>query len=239
MFLLLAVLAALANVVGGLFATVLARGLSIWVAFATGFLIAMSVLDMVPASLASAAIWGPPGILAGYLALHLLESTTEPHHGMLSVDVHEHAHLPRATVAAVIGLGVHTFMAGSAIVAGSTVAPELGLQIAAAIALHKLPEGAAVVALMRLAGYSRGQALLAAAAVGLTTVLGAVAVGWNAALATSVLPLATGATLYVAATQLLPMLAHAVNPRARLAFLGGAVLYAGVSLLTHPVTVVP
>lgn len=217
MFFLLAVLAALANVVGGLFTTLLARGLSVWVAFATGFLLATAVLDMTPASLASGATWGPLGILVGYLALHLLESTTEPHHGVLSVDVHEHGHLPRATVAAVIGLAVHTFMAGSAIVAGSTVAPELGVQIAAAIALHKLPEGAAVVALMRVAGHSRSRALLAAAAVGLTTVLGAVAVGWNAALARSVLPLATGATLYVAASQLLPMLAHAVNPRARMA----------------------
>lgn len=230
MSILLAVLAALANVAGALLAAFLSRSLNVWVAFATGFLLATSLVDMVPASL-EAGSTAPLWILAGYLGLYLLESTTEPHHGVLDVDTAGVTPASQLSGVAVLGLAVHTFMAGAAIVAGAAVSRRLALEITGAVALHKLPEGAAVVALMRSAGYDRRRSVAAAAVVGLTTVAGALVVGWTEPLALAMLPVATGATLYVAATQLLPTLAHAVDPRARVAFLVGAVLYAAVTFV--------
>src|ERR1700757_235372 len=79
---LLGLLAALADVAGGL-VLVRARGverfLRYFVALGAGFLMATAVLEMAPESLRLSPTLGPIFIMAGYCIVHLLEHTIIPH----------------------------------------------------------------------------------------------------------------------------------------------------------------
>ena len=220
--------AAAANLVGALLATRLPGGAVLWVAFATGFLLAAVLLDMFPASLAGNAN-APLLALTGYLGLHVLESKAR-HHGLLAAGFDERQ---RPAAAAIIGLMLHAAVAGAAIVAGTRIGGPLGISIAAAISFHKVPEGAAVAALLLSRGHRRSRALAAGLAVGAATLLGGLATlalpGWS----DQVLPIATGVTLYVAASQLLPDLIHDIRPRDSVALLAGAVIHALSSHWLH------
>src|SRR3974390_3608677 len=80
--LVLGLLAALADVAGGL-VLVRARGieryLRYFVALGAGFLMATALLEMTPESLRLSPVLGPVLIMAGYCAVHLLEHTINSH----------------------------------------------------------------------------------------------------------------------------------------------------------------
>lgn len=230
---LFALAAGLGNVVGAL-AVVrrLRQGLSLietFVAFGAGFMLSVVVLEMLPEAMKggeSAAFF----VLAGYLAVHLAQHVFVPHFHY-GEETHEVG--PGTGVSALLGLSLHTFFDGVAIASGFLVSGELGWLLFLAVLLHKLPEGVAIASITVAGGHSHQRAVGAAAALGLLTVLGVMATGVAAPLATHGLAISAGVTLYVAASDLVPEFQAKHGLRLPIAFFGGAVTFFLTRLLLH------
>jgi len=69
-------------------------------------------------------------------------------------------------------IALHDLPEGMAIGAGSTLAPRVGLVIAVAIALHNIPEGMSIAAPLAMGGVSRRRIWTATLLIGLVTPLG-------------------------------------------------------------------
>lgn len=214
-----------ANVVGAAWVTARQRwnphALSLLVAMAAGFMLAVALTDLLPDAIRQGGPWAAGVALAAYLFVHLtqhigLAHTHDDDVGVVSAAV------PRSALA---GLLLHTFFDGVAIRSAYAVSPGLGILVFAAIALHKLPEGLAVSSLFLAAGASRALALGAAVLIGLSTVVGVTATGVTPWLASNGLALSAGATLYVAASNLVPDIRRHRGWQHLGAFVGGCALY--------------
>lgn len=200
-----AAVAALGNVVGALAVTRHAlRSLKViehGVAFGAGFMLAVALVDVIPEAFARSGALAMPLVLAGYLAVHLTQHTVTPHFHFGEETHHVHA---LAGTSALVGLLLHTLFDGVAIASGFLVRPSLGVLLFLAILLHKFPEGVTISSLMLAGGRTRGQAVGAAALLGLATVLGVVLTHSLGVLARHGLAVSGGVTLYVAASNLVP-----------------------------------
>jgi zinc transporter ZupT len=174
-----------------------------FVALGAGFLLAVSLLRMLPEALALSPDRALALVLAGYFLTHFFEHALVPHFHFGEETHVEFVHR-RSSFAAVAGLGIHSFFDGVSIAAGYHVSPLLGWLVFVAIALHKLPEGFTVASIVRAAGGSARQAMTAAVIVGATSLAGAILLTGRPSLAGDGLAIATGVTLYVAATDLVP-----------------------------------
>jgi zinc transporter ZupT len=182
-------------------------------------------LEMVPEGLAMNARWAPLLILAGYCGVHLLEHTLVPHFHF-GEETHGHEHISGQTSYKVLlGLAVHTFFDGIAIGSGFVVSRWLGWLLFFAVFLHKIPEGFTVASVMLAGGRSRRAALNSGLILGLTTVLGAMAISLEPTWVRAGLPLAAGVTLYVAATDLVPEVNKEPGIRMALVFFAGVVAF--------------
>jgi zinc and cadmium transporter len=214
---LLGLTAAAANLLGGLLVARRQwsrRYLKYFIALGAGFMLATSVLEMIPESLKlrgdnSSFFFHGTGavfvfVLGGYLLVHFFEHTVAPHFHFGEETHHEEMSHAHASYAALLGLVIHTFFDGVAIGSGLLVSTWLGGLIFIAIFLHKIPEGFTVASLMLASGQSRRVAFGSSAILGATTLLG---IGLMFVLKGSVadaLPISAGVTLYVAASDLIP-----------------------------------
>ena len=188
-------------------------------AFGAGFMLAVAVLGVLPEVLREgedAALY----ILGGYLAVHLAQHVFTPH---FHFGEETHRVSRSAGISALLGLTLHTFFDGVAIASGFLVSGELGVLLFLAVLLHKLPEGVTIASVMVAGGQSRGQALGAAAILGLATILGVLLTGIVAPLARHGLAISAGVTIYVAASNLVPEFQAKRGWLSALAFFGGAV----------------
>ncbi len=215
--------AALGNVIGAL-AVIrhLKRELKLidaCLAFGAGFMIAVTVLGVMPEVLhnsSSAALY----VLLGYFAVHIAQHVLTPH---FHFGEETHRLSASAGNSALLGLSLHTFFDGVAIASGFLVSSRLGILLFLAVLLHKLPEGVAIASVMVAGGRSRTQAVAAAAVLGGATVLGVLLTEQVAGLAQHGLALSAGVTLYVAASNLVPEFQSKRSWLSALAFVGGAV----------------
>ena len=229
------VIAGLANVVGGS----LAVGTHGWdrvrqsyfVAIGAGFMLAAVILRMIPESYRLAGV-GRGGalevgtlVLLGYLLVHFAEHVLVAHFHFGEETHHEHWVEPVVGTTALMGLALHTLFDGISIGSGFLVDPRLGILIAIAIFLHKVPEGFTVASIMVAAGRSRRSAVLASALLGVVTVLGALTISLWTSVVHVALPLSAGAALYVAATDLIPAVNEAKGIRKPLGVFAGVLLY--------------
>ncbi len=236
------VVAGLANVVGGW----LAVGRQGWdrvrqsyfVAAGAGFMLAAVFLRMVPESYRLATTHGGPPlavgtlILLGYLIVHAAEHVLVGHFHFGEETHHEHWVEPVVGTTALIGLLLHTLLDGVSIGAGFLIRPSLGILIAIAIFLHKVPEGFTMASIMVAAGRSRRDAVMSAAWLGIATVVGVLTISLWSRLVVFALPLSAGAALYVAASDLIPAVNEAKGIRMALGVFGGVLLfYATESIL--------
>ena len=225
---LLAVVAGLADVVGGALVAGRRRWdrtfLQYFLALGAGFMLAVAFLRMVPESLETGShvyLY----VLIGYFLVHLTEHTLTPHFHF-GEEVHHDALVhPAVGYMGLAGLCIHTFFDGVAIASGFLVSPPLGLILFAAVLLHKLPEGFAVGSLMLASGASRRAALLASAVLGLATVVGAVFMTAFTGIVGQALALSAGVTIYVAASDLIPEVNKERSWGVALAVFGGVLLY--------------
>ena len=224
--LILALVAAGANVIGGAIVTTHRWALSslrYFIALGAGFMLGAVFLEMLPASLelsSNAPVW----ILGGYLIVHMFEHTFASHLHFGEETHHEEMVNTSVGLSAMVGLVVHTFFDGVAIGAGFQVSTPTGLLIFLAVLIHKIPDGFTVSSIALSSGFSRLQSLNAAVLLGISTVGGVVAVLLTGSSPTYALPISTGATLYVAASDLMPEVNR--EPGVKLAF----VVFAGVGL---------
>jgi zinc transporter ZupT len=220
-----AIAAALGNVAGAL-AVVrhLRRELRLidaCLAFGAGFMLAVTVLGVLPEVIADsngAVLY----ILLGYIAVHLAQHVFTSH---FHFGEETHRLTASAGVSALLGLTLHTFFDGVAIASGFLVSDRLGVLLFLAVLLHKLPEGVTIASVIVAGGQSRGRAVGGAAVLGGATILGVLLTERLAALAQYGLALSAGVTLYVAASNLVPEFQAKRGWLSTLAFLGGAIGY--------------
>src|SRR6266571_3551589 len=204
--LLFALAAAFANVLGGVIVTSnkwAHRSLRYFIALGSGFMLGTVFLEMLPESLALTQS-APMLILLGYLIVHMFEHTFASHLHFGEETHHDELVNPAVGISALVGMLVHTFFDGVAIGAGFIVSPSVGLLIFMAVLLHKIPDGFTISSIIITAGHSKKSALAAATALGGSTLIGFLAVHLLGGSVSYALPLSTGATLYVAATDLMP-----------------------------------
>ncbi|MBI4462354.1 MAG: ZIP family metal transporter [Acidobacteria bacterium] len=199
--------AATATVVGGLIVlehTWKRVYLKYFLALGSGFMLATALLEMVPESLSRAGELALVFVLAGYLLVHFFEHTISPHFHF-GEEVHlEEMINPRVGYTAVLGMIIHSFFDGVAIAAGFVVSGWLGMVIFLAVFLHKIPDGFTVASLLIASGYRQRTAVWATVLLGVATLVGVAAMWLLRAEVSWGLALAAGATLYVAASDLMP-----------------------------------
>lgn len=218
-----AVAAALGNVVGAL-AVVrhLQRGLRLidgCLAFGAGFMLAVTVLGVLPEVFDGSAI-APLCVLLGYFAVHLAQHVFTPH---FHFGEETHRVSSAAGETALLGLTLHTFFDGVAIASGFMVSGRLGILLFLAVLLHKLPEGVTIASVMVAGGHSRRRAVGGAVVLGCATILGFLLTEQVRPLARYGLALSAGVTLYVAASNLVPEFQGKRGWLTALAFFGGGV----------------
>jgi ZIP family zinc transporter/zinc and cadmium transporter len=177
------------------------------------------------ALLSNAPLW----ILVGYALAHLFEHTFTSHFHFGEETHTEHVIKPSVSLAALVGLALHAFFDGVAIASGFMVTASLGVLVALAVVLHKLPEGVTISSLMLAAGRSRRTALNASLLLAVTTLLGAAAMSLVGSRFMGIgLAISCGIALYVAATDLMPEFNQHPERGYSVTALVGVLLYFGV-----------
>jgi len=226
-----AFVAAAATLLGGLIITLPARlgerRLNHLIAFGAGYMLAAVFVSMMPESFElapNAAMW----ILIGYILAHLFEHTFTPHFHFGEETHTEHLVDPGVSTTALVGLALHSFFDGVAISSGFLVTFSLGVFIALAVILHKIPEGVTIASVMLAAGGSRRRALIATAVLAASTLVGAFLMNRLAGFTGIALAISSGIALYVAATDLIPELNQRGEKGYSVSALFGVLLYFGV-----------
>jgi zinc transporter ZupT len=248
--LLFGLLAAGANVVGGL--VLVKSGIHRWgerflkylVALGAGFMLAAIFIEILPETIhiwtsadsgeseSGVVVGAMTLLLAGYLLIQLFEHTLAPHFHF-GAETHPESFMkPSAAYTAVGGLCIHTFFDGVSIASAFFVNFKVGFLVFIAILLHKVPEGFTVASIMLASGRSTQKALIATAAIGAATLAGVIGVAVLESRMTNAvgyaLPFSAGVTLYVAASDLIPEVNHKEerNPTVSIVvFVGVALFY--------------
>lgn len=221
-----AVIASVASVIGGVMVTRFrwaARSLRYFIALGAGFMLGVVFIEMTPDSFEKTAA-APSLILLGYLIVHLFEHAFASHLHFGEETHHHEVSRPAVEFSALLGLLVHTFFDGVAIGAGFQGPRGKGELIFLAVFLHKIADGFTISSIFVSAGHSAGRAQAAAVALGVSTLLGVLAVNLVGQGQVYALPIATGSMLYVAATDLMPEANR--ESGVRMAF----VVFAGIAL---------
>jgi zinc transporter ZupT len=138
-------------------------------------------------------------------------------------------------------LGAHTFFDGVSIAAASQIDFRVGLLVFIAIFLHKFPEGFTIGSMVIAAGKGVKEVFLATAFIGLTTLIGVMFiyfVGQNIGFTVAyALPIASGVTLYVAASDLIPEVNHhgGKNPLVSLSVFAGVGIFFILYQILHSI----
>lgn len=218
--------AASANLVGAAFVVGRrqwsAQALDMMLAFAAGFMIAVAMIDLLPEALSRGGHVAAAVALGGYVAVHMTQHVigTHFHFGEETHHVSE-----AVSVAALVGLLMHTFVDGVAVASGFGIGGAVGALVFTAVVLHKIPEGLAISSLFLAAGQGRARAFLAACALGTATVLGVVLTDSVGALRHHGLALSAGVTLYVGMSNLVPEFRARGGWQLPIAFVAGTGVY--------------
>jgi ZIP family zinc transporter/zinc and cadmium transporter len=218
--------AAIANVLGAIAVAWRAawsvRVLDAMLSFAAGFLISVSLIDLFPHAVEVAGSTAAAIVLGAYVLVHLTQHTIGRH---FHFGEETHSVSEVVSLSALVGLLMHTFVDGVAVASGLRVSTALGGLVFVAVLLHKFPEGLAISSLFLAAGARRRTAILAAAALGVSTIAGVLLTDELELLRRYGLAISTGVTLYVGASNLVPELQDRPGLRIPLSFVAGCGLY--------------
>ena len=218
--------AAAANIVGALAVTSGRRwsvaALDRLLAFAAGFLLCVSFLDLVPEALERGGRSAATIALGAYLLVHFTQHTLGRH---FHFGEETHAVSSLVSRTALVGLMLHTFVDGVAVASGLLVSGAVGALVFVGVLIHKLPEGLAISSLFLAAGATRRTAILAAASLGVVTILGVLLTNALRPLQASGLAISAGVTVYVGASNLVPELQKRPGWGTPLSFLAGCAGY--------------
>jgi zinc and cadmium transporter len=226
---LLGFTAGAANIVGG--ALLVRREweqryLKYFMALGAGFMLATSITEMVPASVAVDG-GNRAGflVLFGYLIIHFCEHVVSAHFHFGAETHHDEFVGEHKSNTVLLGLVIHSFFDGIAIASGFLVSNWLGWIVFLAIFLHKIPEGFTISSVMLASGRTSMRAFAASVVLGVGTLLGVFAMVLIRHGVAVGLPISAGVTIYVAASDIVPEVNR--EPGIRMPLL----LFVGVALL--------
>lgn len=253
--LLFGVFAALANVLGGLILFPgrlnknFKKSLKYLLALGAGFMLAVTFFEIIPKTIlvwqksagdAQDALYMPMLLLlGGYLLTQFFEHTIAPHFH-LGEEIGAGANISTSSAyTGVGGLLIHTFFDGVSIAAASQIDFRIGFLVFIAVFLHKFPEGFTVASMLLAAGKGFREVLIATSIIGGATLLGVLVFSFFGARfegsISYALPIASGVTLYVAASDLIPEVNHHGGKRPLVSFsvFAGVALFFGIHLIVH------
>ncbi len=237
--LLYALLAAVANVAGGLLITRASprgiRAQRMLLGFGAGFMLAVAFLAMLPHALEQSASAGLAALI-GYLLVHVTQHVLTPHFHFGEETHHEAMVDQWVGTAALLGLLLHTFFDGVAIASAFDVGTSLGVVVFMAVFVHKVPEGVTIASIMLVSGSSERRALLGVVFLGISTVAGVLLTSWVAPLARHGLALSAGVTIYVAASNLMPEVQKQKDMISGVGVVFGVLVYLVARLMLGDVT---
>lgn len=211
---LLTTLGSIAGLIGGVLFLVKeswAKALSkISVPFASGVLLAISFLDLLPEAEHAVGETAYLIVLAAFVILFVFEKffIVLHHHD------HEHGHKGRkenAVIAVLAGDTIHNFLDGLTIGVAYLVDPAFALVVALGTFLHETPHEIADFGILVKRGWSRQKAFAANFVSALATFPGAFlaySIGGSEFVVGMLLALAAGLFLYVATTDFIPEMHH-------------------------------
>jgi zinc transporter ZupT len=251
------VLAALANILGGLillpgrFHPTYKKSLKYLLALGAGFMLAVTFFEIIPKTIL---IWQRSDrgggdnlyapmllLLGGYLLTQFFEHTIAPH---FHLGEEMHADTTLSTSSAYTGVGgllIHTFFDGVSIAAASFVDVRVGFLVFIAVFLHKFPEGFTIASILVAAGKGTREILIATSVIGAATLVGVLTFALiGSRIESSIayaLPVASGVTLYVAASDLIPEVNHhgGKRPLVSISVFAGVALFFAIHLLVHEI----
>jgi len=178
------------------------------ISFASGVLLSVTFLHLIPESLALSSL-ALPAVLLAFVFFYLLEHSLILHRCRGERCQGEDPHHHNLGVMAILGIGFHSLIDGAVIALGFEVSFSLGILATLSVLLHEVPEGIASISILLHGGYSRSRAVFLSYLVALATPLGAFltyfwARGIGSAVLGAGLGFAAGSFLYVAASDLIP-----------------------------------
>ena len=184
----------------------------ILVALAAGALFGDAFIHLLPESFERLPTFGPLLVLAGIFAFFILERLLRwrHHHGAVEGDPRPLGYMNLA------GDGLHNLADGIIIAGAYLTNPAAGLATTVAVLLHEVPQEMGDFAILLHAGFSKRRAvafnLLSASLAIVGAVVGLIAGSLAGGFVDLTLPIAAGAFIYIAGTDLLPELHEDVNP---------------------------
>jgi len=210
-----------------------------------GYMLTWSVADLMPLLIQhdpALVTW----ILVSYFGLYVIENLFATHaHQLPAGDAHGHALVDSwgehpavistpACWAAIIGLFLHAFLDGAAIVASFAIHPSIGALVFVAVMIHKVPEGSSLTSVLGAARQG-SRVLMIAAGSALMTMAGGIA-AWAVGVvepqwAYPMLALSSGTFLFIGASNLIPATQKGESRGAVVAVISGALLFVLVRAL--------
>jgi len=200
---------------------------------AAGYLVASTIVRVIPESLHFGgdlmAFW----ILGGFLFVHVIEHGITPHFHY-GEESHDHIGTRMTGIMALTGLSMHSFLDGMSMMAAMHAEFSLGLLVFIGILLHRVPEGGTISSIFLVRGFGSRGALHAAGALAATALLGAFCQGTLKIPLGPVLAISAGLGLYVACADLLPQAQKERGWKSTASLLVGILLFmAANNLLPH------
>jgi len=156
------------------------RMLAFSLGFAAGIMLLISLMEMLPAALATQGMSPVLGYsmfvcgLLGYFALDRLLPHAHPQDLMRKKASPQPHNIKRTAILLTLGISLHNFPEGVATYVTASNNLELGFGIALAVALHNIPEGLAVTGPVYAATGSKRTAVFWAGISGLAEILGGI-----------------------------------------------------------------
>ncbi len=227
--LFLGLLTAIGSLIGGCLVLIPRRqegwALKSFMALGAGFMLAAVFLELIPESF-SHTPHAPEYILLGYLLVHFCEHSLLPHfHYGEETHPDELGHHHNVGYTVLLGLLLHSFFDGVSIGSAYVVKPSLGFLIFGAVILHKIPEGFTIGSVMKTTGHKPAGVIASSLAIGLASLMGvASTLFWFQGHLGICLGISAGVTLYVASSELIPLVNQERGVR------WSFVVFAGVAL---------
>lgn len=207
-------LAGLATVLGGmvvmLFGQPNSRLLAFLLGLASGVMLAVVAVDLIPSALAHGSrLATAGGFTAGMLLLASLDNWLSRRKHYRRKGRNPGEAFTRLGILVALGIALHDLPEGLAIGAGFAATHDLGALLSLAIGLHNIPEGIGMSAPLLFGGWRPWKVLLLCLAVALVTPIGTllslVILNISPAFIAICLAFAAGAMVFVVADELIPV----------------------------------
>jgi len=177
--------------------------------FAAGVMLAVSFLELIPASIGLSQIWVCSiGILAGVLAMYILDKVL-PHIHPTLCRSENGGKFEKTAVFLMVGIFLHNFPEGMAMAAG-TVSGANTLAIVLAIAIQNIPEGICTSAPYYYCTKKRLKSFLLSSATAIPLILGFLLTHFvlqsiSPELTSFIIAATAGVMIYISADELIPV----------------------------------